>query len=98
MDKLPNEMLLKIFQNVDQVDQLLNCKKKKKKWYSIIHLMIRPNSLVISRISGDKLLTEKWFDPNEPIQFLYDYRYKVEGFYSKIIAFNMKQPLLSQLN
>ena len=26
MDKLPNEMLMKIFQNVDQVDQLLNCK------------------------------------------------------------------------
>ena len=26
MDKLPNEMLVKIFQNVDQVNQLLNCK------------------------------------------------------------------------
>ena len=98
MDKLPNEMLLNIFQNVDQVDQLLNCKIVCKKWYSIIDQMIRLNSLVISRINGHKLLTsEEWFDPNESIQFLYDYRYKVEDQHSKIIRFNMNQPLFSRL-
>ena len=97
MDKLPNEMLMKIFQNVDQVDQLLNCKIVCKKWYSIIDQRIRLNSLVVSEINDYKILSDKWFDPNESIQFLYDYRYKVEGRRSKIIRFNMKQPLLSRL-
>ena len=98
MDKLPTEMLKKIFQNVDQVDQLLNCKIVCKKWYSIIHQMIRLNSLAISEIRYYKiLLSEKWFDPNEPIQFLYDYQYKVVSRHSKLIRFNMNQPLLSQL-
>ena len=90
-------MLMKIFQHVDQVDQLLNCKIVCKKWYSIIHQMIRLNSLVISRVNVYKFLSEKWFSPNDQIQFLYDYQYKVVSRHSKIIRFNMNQPLLSQL-
>ena len=97
MDKLPNEMLRKIFQNVDQVDQLLNCKTVCKKWYSIIHETIRLNSLVISEVKYHRILSEKWFDPNESIQFLYDYRYKASSLNLGIVKFDMKQPLFSQL-
>ena len=104
MDRLPNEILLKIFQNLYQVDQLLNCKTVCKKWYSTIHQMIRLNSLVISEISeiseireinDYKILTEKWFDPNESLKSFYDY--EDVGVSLKLIRFNMNQPLLSRL-